>query len=199
MRSAALTCLISLLLAILLLVSASAEAVQRGANRPAPEPLRPPSPASCQLQVDSELAVLVSTGRGSELGEQVRCASAGDAVLMAELPPGQTAQAWLLVENSGSETISVAAVHTRASGSRIGLDGERIDIAPGSSLRLDITLDIEPDTAFGTAFLHQINLILHGSDGNEHSLSLPVRLEAIDPDELFRQRFEVEPVLGQFL
>lgn len=199
MRAVALTCLTALLLAGLLLPSIDAEALPRGSGRPAPEPLRPPSPASCMISIDSAQSVAISVGRGTELGEQVHCASAGEAVLWAELPPGQTAAAWLMVENNGAEAVTVAAVHTRAAGSQIGIDVEPVTVDPGASVRLEITLQIATEIDYGSAFLHQINLAVDASDGHGFTTTLPVLLQAIDPDELFRQRFEVEPVLGQFL
>lgn len=188
-----------LLAALMLLASTCADAVQRGANRPAPEPLRPPSPASCQLIVDIDKPVAVSVGRGSDLGEQVHCASSGEVIIRAELPPGQAAQAWVLIENTGDQILQVSPERTRADGSQVMIETEPASVEPGSSLRLPISMKIDPDTDFGTAFLHQIALTLDHGEGDNQTLILPIRLEAIDPDELFRQRFEVEPVLGQFL
>lgn len=163
-----------------------------------PEPLSPPSPASCVLAASSQLPVVVSVGRGAELGEQVSCSSAGNAVITADLPPGRRAHAWLLIENNGQAAVSLTARQTRADGSQIALETEHGEIAAGSAKRIKIVLSADTGSEFNTAFLHQISLALSGLD-DPLELILPVLIQVIDPDELFRQRFEVEPVLGQFL
>ncbi len=189
-----------LLVTLMLLASTCADAVQRGSgsSRPAPEPLRPPSPESCKLAIEFDKPVEVSVGRGSDLGEQVHCASSGEAIIRAELPPGEAAQAWVLIENTGDQILHVTPARTRADGSQVLIESETARIEPGISLRMPISLRIDPNTEFGTSFLHQIALTLNHGESENQVLILPVRLEAVDPDELFRQRFEVEPVLGQF-
>ncbi len=129
----------------------------------------------------------------------MHCASSGEAIIRAELPPGQAGQAWVLIENTGDEALQIAAERTRTDGSQVLIESEPAMIEPGTSLRMPISLEIDPDTEFGTAFLHQIALAIHHSESGNQTIIIPIRLETIDPDELFRQRFEVEPVLGQFL
>lgn len=120
--------------------------------------------------------------------------------LTLPVPHGQTARVTLSLGGSGERELAYRLGVATAGGqssSWLVIDAPSGIIPAGS--RRPVTLTFHAHEALEVRSRHRLDLIIElGAGDKQVELSVPVELHVLEEAPLFRNRFEVDPVLGQF-
>jgi hypothetical protein len=148
-------------------------------------------------QFTAELPLL-SLARPSRLTNsiEVRCDQLGLAEVVVEIEPGQTFSLELMIDTArtGSARLSLAEPLDDPLDSA-WLQIQPLTEAPRGRLSSTLVFRAPPELAPGER--HETSLQIQLGDSIENR-SIPITLIVVPEGPLFRNRFEVDPVLGQF-
>ena len=160
--------------------------------------LADPEGAALNLDADRGASIfMLTTGDRAGVVRHLSCEGGSLNRAAVQMEPGQRAKIELLVANPADVPVFIGhalSVDSFASVDWMQLERIHLAIAPGGyaliSLFIDVPLDVQPGQH------HEQNFHLTGDDGSE--LPLQITLEVIEEQPMFRDGFEIDPVLGQF-
>ncbi|QOC21354.1 hypothetical protein IC757_09830 [Wenzhouxiangella sp. AB-CW3] len=145
---------------------------------------------------EQRLAFLATVDDEAGLLHRLACSRGSVERLQLRAEPGQQARVGLLLANPGPDPVLISRDMTRDAAwasDWVYLELPGAEIQPGSFLPATLVITVPDDYSPGERFEHRFGLL----EGSE-KLELSVALEVIREQPMFRDDFEVDPVIGQF-
>lgn len=139
---------------------------------------------------------LATIGDESGVVAELRCKGGSVRHVGLRAEPGQRADVAMLLANAGVDAVVIgSAMSGDAAWTSEWVHVEVFHgaVPAGGFLPLSLAIHVPADFTPGTRSEHQFELV----DGDE-AFTLTVGLEVIEEQSMFRDGFEVDPVLGQF-
>jgi hypothetical protein len=139
---------------------------------------------------------LVTISDAAGVVARIQCADGSLERLVVRAEPGQRAEVQLLLANAGLEPVMIGHDMTAEqawSSDWVHLEMFAGEVPAGDFLPISLVLDVPAGFEPGSRHEQQFVLIDEGE-----RLALTVILEVIEEQPMFRDGFEIDPVLGQF-
>lgn len=160
--------------------------------------LADPEASVSGMDTDRGLSVfLLATGDRAGVVRRLSCEKGSLNRVAMQMEPGQRAEIELLIANPADMPVFIGHALRLDSISTVDwiqLEQLHLAIAPGGFASMSLFIDVPPNMQPGQR--HEQSFKLTGDDGSE--LPLDITLEVIEEQPMFRDGFEIDPVLGQF-
>ncbi|GEM_PF-2089541 len=137
---------------------------------------------------------------GARSGEvAIACTEGRPATIDAGIEPGQKVMIVLVIDNDSDSPAHFQIDPYEADstgGNWIEINPTSGSVPPGNRFHVGITLSVPSGLATGSVQELDLNLDVTGTEG--FFTRLPVTMTVREEQPLFRDRFDVDPVLGQF-
>ena len=140
---------------------------------------------------------MLATGDRAGVVRRLSCSEGSLNRAAVQMEPGQRAKIELLVANPADVPVFIGhalSLDSLTSVDWIQIEQLHIAIEPGGYALMSLVIDVPANLQPGQRHEQKFELI--GDDGSE--LPLNITLEIIEEQPMFRDGFEIDPVLGQF-
>jgi len=151
------------------------------------------------LKADDSSVALFLAAAADEAGvvASLSCVNGSLERIALRAEPGQQAEIALLLANAGFDPASISSAMAGDgawASDWVHLEVLQAEVPAGGVLPISLVLSVPNDFAPGSRHEHRFDLA--GEEGE--TLSVTVMLEVIEEQPMFRDGFDVDPVLGQF-